>query len=709
MFHLNHLPVGVQTKVILEDLSDEVKDDLTQRIEEHAISMCTNFSKCLTLVQSGSVTYLSQGVELLLTLFNHPELLSQIVPFVERAISHNLSTGTLDDIRTLHSLVVSLRNEGVSLDIKATLDNNAESFDWTISESDPDTDDLIEFLGERLTNGRIRIIFDADWNGKNAPDWLKMLLAKSVYQRWSNYACYISFDKMPDSFNRPQLELEAIFNNEDPTQFTKLNLSNMTEIPETISNLVNLEELELRGSFTSLPESIGTLTKLTILKCDNNSNLSTLPASLCNCTALTKLSIANTSVSALPAGLQKSTLDINAKNTPVGSSYIAWRLQYDSISILDDTFKGLSWRELRRHTFTTEEFKFLNTSFLEFIATLEDLSAVQSIPLEVLVHDGMSVLKHFSSLEDIDALNDKTREHPFDQAIIDKLASFDATSLCWNFPNISNDAILTSRIEQSKGLSLSKKKQLWDGTVSIHYTKRTTFPTALEKFKTMPVELSGKKIKELPTYFTNLSLDTPLLKLLCKDAASFTNLKKLDLTGCQISDVYDGFENLPALEVVHFYSNRLKSIPRCLPQIATLKELNMPRCRANIPEWISEFKHLEVLRIGNRANTIPTAIGKVTSLRELHLEWNGITELPAALNSLTNLEILNVMGSSIISIETDFKKMKSLKQVFLKLDTQKYIPDIKDKLVRGSKSKLKFHVSTRYSRLFNGMKTVVLQ
>ena len=131
--------------------------------------MCERFSN-VTLVQSGSVAYLSQGVELLLTLLTSPATLA-IVPFVERAINHHLSAGTLEDVRILHSRSI-LQNEGVSVDIKATLDNNADKFDWTISKSDTDTDDN-QVLGERLTNGGIRIIFDADWHGKSAPDWLK--------------------------------------------------------------------------------------------------------------------------------------------------------------------------------------------------------------------------------------------------------------------------------------------------------------------------------------------------------------------------------------------------------------------------------------------------------------------------------------------------------------------------------------------------------
>src|SRR5690606_18178168 len=96
---------------------------------------------------------------------------------------------------------------------------------------------------------------------------------------------------------------------------------NLTTIPETIGNLTNLTELNLRhNQLTTLPETIGNLTNLMILTMDNN-QLTTMPEAIGNLTNLTELILVNNQLTTLPATIGNLTnliilnLDTNQLST----------------------------------------------------------------------------------------------------------------------------------------------------------------------------------------------------------------------------------------------------------------------------------------------------------------------------------------------------------------------------------------------------------
>ena len=61
-----------------------------------------------------------------------------------------------------------------------------------------------------------------------------------------------------------------------------LSNTNLTELPENLGNLINLEYLELENNeLVSLPESIGNLSSLFYLNLKNN-QLSSIPESICD-------------------------------------------------------------------------------------------------------------------------------------------------------------------------------------------------------------------------------------------------------------------------------------------------------------------------------------------------------------------------------------------------------------------------------------------
>jgi hypothetical protein len=85
---------------------------------------------------------------------------------------------------------------------------------------------------------------------------------------------------------------------------TELRLSNqLTELPESIGNLTNLEELNLSNNqLTALPESIGNLTNLRTLNLGFN-QLTTIPVSIGNLTNLGTLNLGFNQFTALPESI----------------------------------------------------------------------------------------------------------------------------------------------------------------------------------------------------------------------------------------------------------------------------------------------------------------------------------------------------------------------------------------------------------------------
>lgn len=78
---------------------------------------------------------------------------------------------------------------------------------------------------------------------------------------------------------------------------------NLSQLPDEIGKLQNLEELVLDGSFETLPEECGNLSKLKILNIAENDNLLSLPDSLGNLKALETIICKQNQLHLLPASL----------------------------------------------------------------------------------------------------------------------------------------------------------------------------------------------------------------------------------------------------------------------------------------------------------------------------------------------------------------------------------------------------------------------
>ena len=189
----------------------------------------------------------------------------------------------------------------------------------------------------------------------------------------------------------------------------RLNLSdkNITILPESIGNLVNLMDLELYDNqMTILPESIGNLTNLSALNLSENL-LTTLPESIGNLTNLNDLELSDNKLTTLPESFGNLTnltnLEINEnKLTTLSESFgnlinlLGLGINENQLTTLPESFGNLTKLtrlDLGNNRITTLPESFGDLTHLEGLilknnqitslpASLGDLSLVYYLDLE---------------------------------------------------------------------------------------------------------------------------------------------------------------------------------------------------------------------------------------------------------------------------------------------------------------------------------------
>eukprot|EP00004_Rigifila_ramosa_P025201 TRINITY_DN7491_c0_g1_i1.p1 TRINITY_DN7491_c0_g1~~TRINITY_DN7491_c0_g1_i1.p1 ORF type:complete len:476 (-),score=105.14 TRINITY_DN7491_c0_g1_i1:112-1503(-) len=229
--------------------------------------------------------------------------------------------------------------------------------------------------------------------------------------------------------------------------------------------------------------------------------------------------------------------------------------------------------------------------------------------------------------------------------------------------------------------------------------------------------LSGKIVLPALAVRNQLSvLDLSLhQKLTALDQLSgLTNLKKLYLRVCSLSEVPPAVLSLTNLEALKLSANTLKTLPPSFASLVALKELSLDRCGltgfptallaltqlqeltlsdnpiVNIPDGITalkrlkcflvencgltefphallQFEHLEVLNLSSnrKIQRVPDDITNLHQLKALSLSSCQLTELPAALWTLTALEKLGLGSNPLLSLPAGIGTLSGLKELDL--------------------------------------------
>ncbi len=205
--------------------------------------------------------------------------------------------------------------------------------------------------------------------------------------------------------------------------------------------------------------------------------------------------------------------------------------------------------------------------------------------------------------------------------------------------------------------SLPNEIKVLKNITEIHLSRNyfTEVPKVLEKFDKLTwISIINSGVKEIPNFFRK-----------------YKKLKGLFFYGTQIKKLPEWIGEFTELEYLSL-SGWINEFPDTFYNLKKLYELEISGSGKNLSSAITNFKNLEILRIGD-SDTLefPKYLSEL-NLRALELRISSeVKEFPKFIKKLTNLERLKIFGGNIKKIPDWIVELESLKELkihFYKID-----------------------------------------
>lgn len=344
------------------------------------------------------------------------------------------------------------------------------------------------------------------------------------------------------------------------TGATELNLSvnwdgndleRLTELPESLSRLTQLQSLELTGNqLSTLPDSLSQLTQLRSLKLSLN-QLTTLPDSLGQLTQMQSLDLSDNRLTALPESLSQLTqlqsLDLSNNRLTAPPESLSQLTQLQSLNLSNTQLTSLPESLVQMR-----QLQLLDLSRNELRAIPEWLGELTQLRSLDLSNNRLTVLpQSLGQLKDLRVLalwQNSLRALP---ASIGQLRKLEKLLLPIN---------QLKTIPKSIG-ALKSLTTLDFGHVSAHTEKSRSERKA-----------AGNPLGTVPDCVARLY-----------------NLRSLGLDGCEVSSIPDWLSDLPNLSVLELRENNLQDLPASLHKLETLAHLSLDTNPLN-PELAAAYE-----------------------------------------------------------------------------------------------------------------------
>ncbi len=145
------------------------------------------------------------------------------------------------------------------------------------------------------------------------------------------------------------------------------------------------------------------------------------------------------------------------------------------------------------------------------------------------------------------------------------------------------------------------------------------------------------------------------------DVWTHTDLRKLDLSGNQLTSLPYQLGYLTKIQTLNVSNNRLTSLSYQLGYLTDLQVLNVSNNQlTSLPYQIGYLTMLRKLDVrGNQLTSLPYQISHLPELQELDVSKNRLTSLPYQLKHLTNLRRLVVNDNRLDSLPSGFVHLLS--------------------------------------------------
>ena len=174
-----------------------------------------------------------------------------------------------------------------------------------------------------------------------------------------------------------------------------------------------------------------------------------------------------------------------------------------------------------------------------------------------------------------------------------------------------------------------------------------------------------------------LVISAPADKTLPEAVLQLPQLKILHIAGA-LSGLPDGLFNLGQLQEIGLFANELTTLPEGITRLPKLKKIYFKQYwfseqlvhinTEDVFDKLSRCPALRVLDLMTAAGLIrpdSEGIGKLTQLRELYLQQNGLTAIPAGIFKLVNLQTLDLGINHIRSVPKDIARLTRLTKLCL--------------------------------------------
>jgi hypothetical protein len=132
---------------------------------------------------------------------------------------------------------------------------------------------------------------------------------------------------------------------------------------------------------------------------------------------------------------------------------------------------------------------------------------------------------------------------------------------------------------------------------------------------------------------------------------------------------------LPRLRVLSL-EYRLVAVPSELGALVSLEELRLRGHFASLPKQLARMASLRRLElISPKLKALPTWLGDLSELREIHAPHCGLSVIPKALGRLSKLEVLDLTGNAIRALPDELRRCTALRRLQLRNTKLKRLPE----------------------------------